>query len=249
MLNWPRFPLVIRSSILQKSMKHFGFFRMLYLNFTYLLLTVWFAATGTIDGKFDCGYLVSVKVGSEILNGVLYYPDQAASSIATNQSCTTLIPFNPKPLNSGRRNRRRRRRGGDPSRPKPNRSGYNFFFAEKHSALKSMYPDREREFTKMIGESWTNLGQEERMVSEEVCIFWFFHMTWYIVIGFAMSNLWNRIHELVQENQTFESWLLMGGYFAWQVYQSIGLKDKERYQRELKEYKERTNPRQQKELL
>ncbi|KAI8549379.1 hypothetical protein RHMOL_Rhmol06G0019900 [Rhododendron molle] len=154
------------------------------------------AATGTIDGKFDCGYLVSVKVGSEILNGVLYYPDQSAPSIATNQSCTTLIPFNPKPLNSGRRNRRRRRRGGDPSRPKPNRSGYNFFFAEKHSALKSMYPDREREFTKMIGESWTNLSQDERM-----------------------------------------------------VYQSIGLKDKERYQRELKEYKERTNPRQQKELL
>ncbi|KAH7849001.1 hypothetical protein Vadar_011574 [Vaccinium darrowii] len=155
-------------------------------------------ATGTIDGKFDCGYLVSVKVGSEILNGVLYYPDQPTSSIATNQSCTAIIPFNPKPpLNLGRRNRRRRKRGGDPSRPKPNRSGYNFFFAEKHSALKSMYPEREREFTKMIGESWTNLSQEERM-----------------------------------------------------VYQSIGLKDKERYQRELKEYKERINqPRPQKELL
>ncbi|KAL6995929.1 hypothetical protein U1Q18_006063 [Sarracenia purpurea var. burkii] len=140
-------------------------------------------ATGTIDGKFDCGYLVSVKVGSEILNGVLYYPDQAGSSISASQGCTAIIPYNPKPVHSGRRSRRRR--GGDPGRPKPNRSGYNFFFAEKHSMLKSLYPEREREFTKMIGESWSNLSQEDRM-----------------------------------------------------VYQSYGLKDKERYQREMKEYKE-----------
>lgn len=144
----------------------FGFLPCLELGFDSSSFDLFFPATGTIDGKFDCGYLVSVKVGSEILNGVLYYPDQPTSSIATNQSCTAIIPFNPKPpLNLGRRNRRRRKRGGDPSRPKPNRSGYNFFFAEKHSALKSMYPEREREFTKMIGESWTNLSQEERMVS------------------------------------------------------------------------------------
>ncbi|KAA8537453.1 hypothetical protein F0562_026860 [Nyssa sinensis] len=148
-----------------------------------------FQADGTIDGKFDCGYLVSVKLGSEVLNGVLYYPEQPGSSVLTTQPCTAIIPYNPKPHRSGRRNRRRRR-GGDPSRPKPNRSGYNFFFAEKHSALKSLHPAREREFTKMIGEAWTNLSQEERM-----------------------------------------------------VYQNYGLKDKERYQREMKEYEERMKPR------
>ncbi|CAN0847803.1 High mobility group B protein 9 [Linum grandiflorum] len=49
-----------------------------------------------------------------------------------------------------------------------------------------MYPNREREFTKMIGHSWTNLTPEERS-----------------------------------------------------VYQNIGLQDKERYKRELKEYKEK----------
>ncbi|XP_059636004.1 high mobility group B protein 9 [Cornus florida] len=145
-----------------------------------------FEAVGTIDGKFDCGYLVSVKLGSKILNGVLYHPEQPSSSMSAVQPCTAIIPYNPKPVphHSGRRNRRRR--GGDPSRPKPNRSGYNFFFAEKHSVFKSLYPDREREFTKMIGESWSNLSLEERM-----------------------------------------------------VYQDYGLKDKERYQREMKEYKER----------
>ncbi|XP_057489947.1 high mobility group B protein 9 isoform X2 [Actinidia eriantha] len=146
-------------------------------------------ASGTIDGKFDCGYLVSVKVGSEILNGVLYYPNQPDPSISTNQACTAIVPYTPTPFHSNKRNRRRRkRREGDPSRPKPNRSGYNFFFAEKHSMLKSLYPEREREFTKMIGESWSSLSQEEKM-----------------------------------------------------VYQSYGLKDKERYQREMKEYKERAN--------
>ncbi|GMP44576.1 hypothetical protein CsSME_00013451 [Camellia sinensis var. sinensis] len=149
-------------------------------------------AIGTIDGKFDCGYLVSVKVGSEILNGVLYYPGQpGSSSMSTSQPCTAIIPYTAKHAHSGRRSRRRR--GGDPNRPKPNRSGYNFFFAEKHSMLKSLYPEREREFTKMIGESWTNLSQEERT-----------------------------------------------------VYQNHGLKDKERYQREMNEYKERIKLRQQK---
>ncbi|KAH6782770.1 HMG mobility box protein with ARID/BRIGHT DNA-binding domain-containing protein [Perilla frutescens var. hirtella] len=141
-----------------------------------------FQAVGTIDGKFDCGYLVSVKLGNETLNGVLYHPaGYPATAIPT---CTTLIPYAPLLHQPGRRTRRRR--SGDPGRPKPNRSGYNFFFAEKHSMLKSLYPNREREFTKMIGHSWNSLSPEERV-----------------------------------------------------VYQNHGLKDKERYQKELKEYKEK----------
>ncbi|KAI3980598.1 hypothetical protein MKX01_025163 [Papaver californicum] len=137
------------------------------------------AVVGTIDGKFDCGYLVSVKLGNEILRGVLYHPP-ALDSVPTNQSAT--VPYDDPNL----RRKRRRRRYGDPDRPKPNRSGYNFFFSEKHSKLKTVYPNREREFTKMIGESWSNLSQEDRM-----------------------------------------------------VYQKIGLQDKERYKREMKEYNEK----------
>lgn len=64
-----------------------------------------------------------------------------------------------------RRRRRKNRRRGDPNYPKPNRSGYNFFFAERHYELKSLFPNREREFTKMIGESWSSLSPEERMVT------------------------------------------------------------------------------------
>ncbi|KDP36861.1 hypothetical protein JCGZ_08152 [Jatropha curcas] len=155
-----------------------------------------FSAIGTIDGKFDCGYLVSVQVGSEVLSGVIYHPDKIGTSSSIVQYSNALIPFtrNRKPRYSGRR--RRSRRGGDPSHPKPNRSGYNFFFAEKHYKLKSLYPNREREFTKIIGQSWSNLSAEERM-----------------------------------------------------VYQNIGMKDKERYKRELKEYKERLKLRETTEVV
>ncbi|OVA08881.1 ARID/BRIGHT DNA-binding domain [Macleaya cordata] len=146
--------------------------------------STFFPVLGTIDGKFDCGYLVSVKLGSEILRGVLYHPAEFDSASAAPTE-NAIVPYNPNPQPYTRK-RRRRRRFEDPERPKPNRSGYNFFFSDKHSKLKSLYPNREREFTKMIGESWSNLSQEERV-----------------------------------------------------VYQNIGLKDKERYKRELKEYKEK----------
>ncbi|KAJ9165906.1 hypothetical protein P3X46_020721 [Hevea brasiliensis] len=153
-----------------------------------------FSAIGTIDGKFDCGYLVSVQVGSEVLSGVLYHPDHPDSSFSITPYSHALVPYtgSSKPRHC---RRRRSRRAGDPSYPKPNRSGYNFFFAEKHYKLKSLYPNREREFTKIIGQSWSSLSAEERM-----------------------------------------------------VYQDIGLKDKERYKRELKEYKERLKLRETMEV-
>lgn len=147
-------------------------------------------ATGTIEQKFDCGYMVTVPVGDEVLNGVLYFPDQPTSSNnrPITQPCNAMVQYGPAAVDPtvGRNRRRRRKRGGDPSRPKPNRSGYNFYFSEKHAELKGLYPEREREFTKMIGESWNSLSQEEKV-----------------------------------------------------VYQQKGVADKERYQKELKEYKDR----------
>lgn len=119
---------------------------------------------GTIEGKFDCGYIVSVKLGSEVLRGVLYHPEKVvASSPSQHGSTTAILPFNHKSYGSGGR-RRRRKRKWDPNYPKPNRSGYNFFFAEEHYKLKQLYPNREREFTKMIGQSWNCLSPEERVV-------------------------------------------------------------------------------------
>ncbi|KAF3793192.1 High mobility group B protein 9 [Nymphaea thermarum] len=146
---------------------------------------------GIIDGKFDHGYLVSVKLGSEVLHGVLYHPGRSEDN---GGSASGIVA-------AGRLRRRRKGRRRDPNHPKPNRSAYNFFFAEKHSKLKLLYPQREREFSKMIGESWNKLTGEERMVN---CILLFL---------IRVSIL--------------------------QVYQACGLKDKERYKKEMQEYRER----------
>ncbi|ESW08127.1 hypothetical protein PHAVU_009G020700 [Phaseolus vulgaris] len=152
------------------------------------------SGNGTIEGKFECGYLVSVKLGSEVLRGVLYHPEKmVALPTIPPQHENAIVPFKSKAHRSGRRRRNKRR--WDPNYPKPNRSGYNFFFAEKHYSLKALYPNREREFTKMIGQSWNSLNPEERM-----------------------------------------------------VYQNIGLRDKERYKRELTEYKEKMKLRQTPEV-
>ncbi|RWR79269.1 high mobility group B protein 9-like protein isoform X2 [Cinnamomum micranthum f. kanehirae] len=119
---------------------------------------------GVINGKFDNGYFVTVTVGLETFQGVLYHVfEDASTSLATPNNA--IVPYvAPQP----QRRRRRGKRNRDPNHPKPNRSAYNFFFAEKHSKLKLLYPQREREFSKMIGESWSKLTQEERMVSGTV---------------------------------------------------------------------------------
>lgn len=116
---------------------------------------------GTIEGKFECGYLVSVELGSETLRGVLYHPEQPSNAI---------IPHSPEVELPGRRNKKKRRCGGDPSHPKSNRSGYNFFFAEKHAELKSVMACKQKVSTKMIAESWNNLDEEQKRVRVIECI-------------------------------------------------------------------------------
>lgn len=149
-----------------------------------------FTVTGTIDGKFDYGYFVTVKIGSQLLHGVLYHihqrkrgrsipsvlnPHRPVSSPLVNPVFQTPPPsslsaatmeisnfsYFPAARSGGRRRRLKNR---DPARPKPNRSSYNFFFAEKHFELKSRCPHMEREYSKIIGESWNKLTVEERQV-------------------------------------------------------------------------------------
>lgn len=127
--------------------------------------------TGSIDGKFEYGYLVSVKIGDEMLRGVLYHaPDQTqvlpnpSEMAGPMGSAITNGPI----LAHARGERKRRRKSRDPGHPKPNRSAYNFFFAEMHARLKEMYPQREREYSKIIGESWNKLTTEDKLVSSNL---------------------------------------------------------------------------------
>ncbi|KAJ6734489.1 HIGH MOBILITY GROUP B PROTEIN 15 [Salix purpurea] len=126
---------------------------------------------GVIDGKFESGYLVTVTVGSEKLKGVLYQaPPQ-------NQSWQVPQPRRVPANNSGNTQavpgtRRRRRKKSeikrrDPAHPKPNRSGYNFFFAEQHARLKPLYPGKDREISRMIGELWNKINDSQKVVYQD----------------------------------------------------------------------------------
>ncbi|GAB2249592.1 hypothetical protein Droror1_Dr00012951 [Drosera rotundifolia] len=131
------------------------------------------SVVGVIDGKIDSGYLVTVKVGNEMLKGVIYHPSPPAQqatahdpSIITNQ--ITNIP--PATIGVKRRRHRRKKseiRRRDPAHPKPNRSGYNFFFAEQHARLKPLHSGKDRMISRMIGELWNNLNENDRTVYQE----------------------------------------------------------------------------------
>ena len=111
------------------------------------------SVTGTIDGKFDSGYLVTVNLGADQLKGVLYH-----IPLNVSKSSYSLT----KPTRQSRKRSRLALR--DPSRPKSNRSGYNFFFAEHYARLKPLYYGQEKAISKKIGLLWTNLTEAEKQV-------------------------------------------------------------------------------------
>ncbi|KAK8943731.1 High mobility group B protein 15 [Platanthera guangdongensis] len=138
---------------------------------------------GVIDGKFDDGYFVTVTVGGRKLKGVLFHASQ--QSAVKEQTILHGIGDDNGTKVIRRRRRRKNLSSRDPTHPKPNRSGYNFFFSEQRARLKLLHPGRDKEISKMIGDLWNNQTETERA-----------------------------------------------------VYQEIGLKDKQRYQREMAAYRE-----------
>ncbi|KAG7653083.1 ARID DNA-binding domain [Arabidopsis suecica] len=131
---------------------------------------------GVIDGKFESGYLVTVTIGSEQLKGVLFQLlPQNTVAHQTPQQSHGVVPntwnnsANPQGVTGGVTKRRRRRKKSeikrrDPNHPKPNRSGYNFFFAEQHARLKPLHPGKDRDISRMIGELWNKLNEDEKLV-------------------------------------------------------------------------------------
>ncbi|KAL9321589.1 hypothetical protein ACSQ67_009642 [Phaseolus vulgaris] len=122
--------------------------------------------SGTIDLKFDGGYIVTVTVGSEELKGVLFHvPDNTSQSSHTEGRPSSQ---NHGEGTSGSQSRKRAKyTPRDPFRPKSNRSGYNFFFAENYAMLKPSYHGQERAISKRIGFLWNNLSEAERQVYQE----------------------------------------------------------------------------------
>ncbi|KAJ0236135.1 High mobility group B protein 15 [Hirschfeldia incana] len=131
--------------------------------------------TGVIDGKFEDGYLVTVTMGTKQLRGVLYelLPQDTVSAHQTPQQTHGSFHniwnsnVNPQGVTTTKRRRRRKKseiKRRDPAHPKPNRSGYNFFFSEQHARLKPLNPGKDREISRMIGELWNKLNEQDRLV-------------------------------------------------------------------------------------
>ncbi|TKY50596.1 High mobility group B protein 15 [Spatholobus suberectus] len=124
---------------------------------------------GVIDGKFESGYLVTVTIGSEKLKGVLYQAPQNPVLPASHHSASANNNNASASLGVHRRRRRKKSeiKRRDPAHPKPNRSGYNFFFAEQHARLKLIHHGKDREISRMIGELWNKLKQSDKTVYQE----------------------------------------------------------------------------------
>ncbi|KAK8608986.1 hypothetical protein V6N13_025295 [Hibiscus sabdariffa] len=126
---------------------------------------------GVIDGIFESGYLVTVTIGSEKLKGVLYQAPKDAAPQVPHQYGAYSGRSDTFHASSGVQRRRRRKkseiRRRDPAHPKPNRSGYNFFFAEQHARLKPLHPGKDREISRMIGELWNKLTESEKTVYQD----------------------------------------------------------------------------------
>ncbi|KAI3466366.1 hypothetical protein Pfo_023029 [Paulownia fortunei] len=114
--------------------------------------------TGTIDGKFDYGYLVTVNFGSENLKGVLYHTPEEPNASAS-------LSASGDPAHRTRRKHQMAFR--DPAHPKRNRSGYTFFFAEQYHRLRPLYHGQERAISKKIGQLWSRLTEAEKQVYQE----------------------------------------------------------------------------------
>ncbi|GMY26816.1 high mobility group B protein 15 [Fagus crenata] len=132
------------------------------------------SVNGVIDGKFESGYLVTVMLGSEKLKGVLYLaPQNTEQQVPQNYSVFASKNKNSSTVPGIHRRRRRKKseiKRRDPAHPKPNRSGYNFFFAEQHARLKPLHPGKDRDISRMIGELWNKLKEPEKSVYQEKAI-------------------------------------------------------------------------------
>ncbi|KAL8240201.1 hypothetical protein R6Q59_013556 [Mikania micrantha] len=128
--------------------------------------------TGVLDGKFESGYLCTVRIGGEQLQGVLYQTVQPLYEIPKHDGQGVMDATQGLTIVRHRRRRRKKSeiRKRDPAHPKPNRSGYNFFFAEQHARLKLLHTGKDRAISRMIGEEWNKLNESEKAVFQEKAV-------------------------------------------------------------------------------
>uniref|UniRef100_A0A7N0UN21 ARID domain-containing protein n=1 Tax=Kalanchoe fedtschenkoi TaxID=63787 RepID=A0A7N0UN21_KALFE len=116
---------------------------------------------GVIDGKFDSGYLVSVKIGGEVLKGVLYHIPQAPQ-ISETSNASAITPEKTKKSQKSSR---------DSSRNKKSRKSYSLSFSEDYARVQPVcYEQEEKVTTNNKASSRSKLTGVERQayLEEEV---------------------------------------------------------------------------------
>ncbi|VVB00180.1 unnamed protein product [Arabis nemorensis] len=93
-----------------------------------------------IEGKFNNGYFVRVKMDSKELKGVVYRLESPS---------------------------RKKKSKSDPKKPKSHRSGYNFFYSENYERLRPHFVGKGQLLTQTIGKMWRSLSKSDREVYQE----------------------------------------------------------------------------------
>eukprot|EP01018_Ginkgo_biloba_P009820 Gb_39139 [translate_table: standard] len=124
--------------------------------------------TGAIDGKFDSGYLVTVVVGSEKLNGILYHvpTENAGPQFASVPGLISSVGSELDALGLEVQVTKRKRETApkkDPNAPRPARTGYNYFYAEQRARLKKIHSQTDREIGRMVVDLWNRLSDNEKL--------------------------------------------------------------------------------------
>ncbi|KAL7583594.1 high mobility group B protein 10 [Lactuca sativa] len=111
--------------------------------------------TGTIDNRFEHGYLVSVEMGSEKLSGFLYHIPSEASVGSHGSHNNNMYQY------------QLALREASPDLEAVDTSGYDVFFTEHYVRLKPLYHGQENVIRKRIQVLWNTLTEEEKQVYQE----------------------------------------------------------------------------------
>eukprot|EP00850_Spirogloea_muscicola_P020925 SM000230S07361 [mRNA] locus=s230:128096:133969:- [translate_table: standard] len=128
---------------------------------------------GVIEAKCDHGYFVTVTVGGDRLKGILYNaPAKTKVKHLLPLSFLPIPGINPATALAGKQRRKRRRKADMPPKdvpaPRPNKTGYNYFFQLKRGELKEINPGRsDKEISRLIGDAWMALSEADKEPFQE----------------------------------------------------------------------------------
>eukprot|EP00850_Spirogloea_muscicola_P014751 SM000108S14195 [mRNA] locus=s108:167760:170456:+ [translate_table: standard] len=128
---------------------------------------------GVIEAKCDHGYFVTVTVGGDRLKGILYNaPAKTKVKHLLPLSFLPIPGINPATALAGKQRRKRRRKADMPPKdvpaPRPNKTGYNYFFQLKRGELKQIHPGRsDKEISRLIGDAWMALPEADKEPFQE----------------------------------------------------------------------------------